>query len=168
MTIWYRNAPELEQIYENDFKKLNPWKIATADIDGNGDIEILIAVKKSTHYDTEQKNRMFIFNFNGEVLYKKWTGSEISGRWRDFYTMDLLPVLGSELFFLEEINEKERVNIYYWFEFGFYLIASSEPYDRIEHIEMNGDNRIQVKYHQGEKIHQTTYQIQNGNFVALN
>ena len=80
---------EWERVYENDFTGINPWKIETADIDGCGEKEILIAVKKTTHFDTQEKNRLFIFNYIDGKLVKKWTGSQIAGNWKDFYVGDL-------------------------------------------------------------------------------
>jgi len=48
---WVRN-------YENDFADLKPWKIELADIDGDGEKEIITAVRKTTHYDNTIKNRL--------------------------------------------------------------------------------------------------------------
>ncbi|MCL6459232.1 MAG: hypothetical protein K6T85_14610, partial [Gorillibacterium sp.] len=97
------NAKE-QRILEKNFMQLKPWKIEVADIDGDHQKEILIAVHKTTHFDVEEKNRLFIFNFAGERLYKKWTGSQIAGVWNDFAAQDIVSIVGDELIFIEQIG----------------------------------------------------------------
>ena len=157
---------EWERIYDNDFKDLKPWKIEIADIDGNGKKEILIAVYKMTHFDKEEKNRMFIFNYDGEKLYKKWTGSQISGIWTDFYVGDLLSIKGSELIFIEQREDKrEQINIYYWLDFGFAFLASSESYYDIQNLSITGDNRIQITCKEEKKEETITLMVKDGKIV---
>jgi hypothetical protein len=134
------------RVYENDFTDLKPWKIELGDIDGDGRKELLIAVNKSTHYDAADRNRMFIFNYDGNKLVKKWTGSHLAGNWTTFRVGDLLPIPGDELLFIERLEgNKERIGIYYWLDFGFVRLAQSEPYDPIEGLDIVGDNRIEIR-----------------------
>lgn len=140
-----KETGEWERAYENDFTGINPWKIETADIDGCGEKEIIIAVKKTTHFDTQEKNRLFIFNYMDGKLVKKWTGSQIAGNWKDFYVGDLLPIKGNELIFIELTEEdRQRISVYYWFDFGFLAVASSEEYHDIGSLSILGENRIQI------------------------
>ena len=145
--LFERTDQGFSRIYENDFKDLMPWKIHVADVDEDDKNEILIAVKKTTHYDKEIKNRMFIFNYQDSILVKKWTGSQIAGVWRDFDVGDLLPTPGDELIFIQELdNGKEKISIYSWFDFGFLKIADSEAYHKINDVAIVGDNRLRIKY----------------------
>jgi hypothetical protein len=135
------------RIYENDFEDLMPWKIEAADIDGDGCQELIIAVRKTTYFDKELKNRMFIFNFNKGILVKKWTGSQIAGIWREFYVDDLLSAPGDELIFIEQLEEdKERISIYSWFDFGFFRIVESINYPKIDNLTITDDNRIEISF----------------------
>ncbi|MBO9596470.1 MAG: hypothetical protein J7559_01420 [Cohnella sp.] len=135
-----------QRVYENDFKDLKPWKIEIGDIDGDDRKELLIAVNKPTHFDAEHRNRMFIFNFEGGKLVKKWTGSQLAGDWRTFRVGDLLPIPGDELIFIERLEgNKERIGVYYWLDFGFVRVADSEPYDPIESIDIAGGNRMDIR-----------------------
>jgi len=133
--------------YKNDFLELKPWKIEKADIDGDGEQEILTAVRKSTHFDQTEKNRLFVFNFTEGALVKKWTGSDIAGTWEDFIVGDLLPIQGNELIFVEDTKSgEEKISIYYWFDFGFLRLAESENYQDITALSILDENRIQITY----------------------
>ncbi len=131
-------------IYENNFKKLKPWKIEVADIDGDGIKEILTAVNKKTHFDHIEKNRMFIFNYTDGKLVKKWTGSEIAGVWKSFRAYDILPMKGSELIFIRKTDKGERISIYYWFDFGFQLFAESKDYEYIREVSATAENKLRM------------------------
>ncbi|WEK55555.1 MAG: hypothetical protein P0Y55_05765 [Candidatus Cohnella colombiensis] len=158
-----------QRIYETDFKDLKPWKLELGDVDGDGINEILIAVTKTTHFDPQQKNRMFIFNFNGEKLYKKWTGSQIAGQWRDFYVGDLLSIPGEELIFIEQLdNDHDRLSIYYWLDFGFTLLAESDSYENIRDFHILDHNSMQFTYRFEEEDVMQTFSVKDGKIIATN
>lgn len=146
--VFHRNSDlQWEQEYENDFKDLKPWKLELGDVNGDGSSEILIAVRKTTHFDTEEKNRMFVFRYDGEKLIKTWTGSGTEKTWSDFLVGNLLPIKGEELIFIEQAeNGKERLSVYYWFDFGFVLLGQSGSFKNILNISILEENRIRMTY----------------------
>ena len=147
---------EFVRTYENDFRELMPWKIETADIDGDQEKEILVAVKKTTPYDNQIKNRMFIFNYREGVLVKKWTGSQIAGTWRDFYAEELVDASGEELIFLEQLTENtERIKVYSWFDFGFFLLAESGEYTKVKELTVSEENSLWVTLADGRQFQLT-------------
>jgi hypothetical protein len=153
-----------ERIYESDFKDLKLWRLQIADLDGDGQSEIVTAVRKTTHFDPEEKNRLFVFNYDGVQLTKKWTGSQIAGDWREFLAGDLLPIPGEELLFIESMPDGgERLSVYYWFDFGFVRLAVSEPYDRpIDDLAIAGENRLSLRLASSES---RTLMVNNGRIV---
>lgn len=167
--VFERKNNSWHRIYENDFKDLMPWKLELADVDGDNTGEILIAVKKTTYFDKEIKNRMFIFNYQDGILVKKWTGSQIAGTWRDFYSGNLLSVKGDELIFIEKTkDDKECISVYSWFDFGFFRIAESEAYSRIHDPTIVADNRLEIiYYHEGEEMNMVLTAV-DGMLIPLN
>lgn len=157
-----------QRIYENDFKDLKPWKLEVADIDGDDNKEVLIAVRKTTLYDKEMKNRMFIFNYVNGILAKKWTGSQIAGIWREFYTMDLLSTPGDELVFIEQAKEdKEKISIYSWFDFGFLRIVDSDEYQLIKNLSMVGENLLEITYYEEEEERNLILTAVDGKIIPM-
>lgn len=167
LQIHKRNG-EQGQVYESDFLQLKPWKVEVSDVDGDGVNDIIVAVRKTTHFDDEEKNRLFIFNFDGEVLFKKWTGSQIAGEWRDFIVGELVPIPGDELIFIEQLpGQGERLQIYYWFDFGFSFLAASELYDQIVGIEILAENEIQMIARRGQHENTSILTLENGKLIEL-
>lgn len=141
-----------ERSYENDFTGLKPWKLILADIDGDTEPELLTAVRKTTFYDKEEKNRLFIFNYTDGKLMKKWTGSDIAGSWENFVTGDLASTKGEELIFISRTREgKERLLVYYWFDFGFLMLAQSGDYEEITEVVIVSENRMRITYKEGHR-----------------
>lgn len=152
--------------YENDFTSRKPWKLEAADIDGDGQKEILTAVRKPTTFDPTEKNRLFVFNYDGTVLYKQWTGSRIAGDWNDFYAGDLVSVPGDELIFVQQTeDQKEKISAYYWFDFGFFLLASSDGFEDIRNVSISGENRIRIVCQEGKKSETVTMMLQDGKII---
>jgi hypothetical protein len=168
LVIFHRqDKKEWIRIYENDFTELKPWKIELADIDGDGEVEILTAVRKTTHFDKIEKNRMFIFNYREDKLIKKWTGSQIAGAWEDYIVGDLLNIPGEELIFIEQLEDgKERICIYYWFDFGFLLLAESEAYEDIVSLSIIEENRLLITY-TPEHEERLTLMVKDGNIIEV-
>lgn len=135
------------RIYKNDFQELRPWKIDLADVDGDGVMEIITVVTKTTRFDKEMKNRLFLFNFENNALVKKWTGSQIGGKWNQVYIGDLVSIPGEEIILVEETEQSlEKLVVYYWFDFGFLKLAESKEYQDIKEITICGDNQINMIY----------------------
>lgn len=145
MVFRERDDGGYEREYSNDFTGLKPWKLELADVDGDGVMDLLTGVRKTTHYDQEEKNRFFVFDYTEGKLVKKWTGSQIAGTWNDFYVKDFLPVKGEEVLFVSQTEgNRERLGIYYWFNFGFLLLAQSEEYETIEGIRFTEEDQLQM------------------------
>ncbi len=144
---------QLIKQYENDFSKVKPWKINCKDVEGDGETEIIVGVYKKTHFDPNEGNRVFVFNWDGKKIYKKWTGSKLGNKLMQYEFIDFLDLKGDELIVVDlDEGGKEKLLIYYWFDFGFSLLAESKSYDRISNVTYLGTNLLEITYiHKGIK-----------------
>ncbi|NLP46047.1 MAG: VCBS repeat-containing protein [Epulopiscium sp.] len=156
---WIENANELQiqEKYRNRIDTIHPWKIETCDIDGDGELEIFIAVNKSTYYYPKKENRPFFFNFKDDILVKKWTGSRIRAPFIDVCFTDLNGNGQDDWIVIEE-SEKGGMVVatYYWFGFGFILQAESEIYEAIDsmRVKQMGENKvIELNIRENGKVH---------------
>ena len=61
------------------------YRMETGDVDGNGTIEALVGVIKSTRFYPEMGRRLFIFkNYEG-LVRPMWLGSKLGGTLQDFH-----------------------------------------------------------------------------------
>ncbi|MCR8657997.1 hypothetical protein [Paenibacillus endoradicis] len=160
------NSGDWQRIYDNNFQELKPWKLELGDIDGDQKKEILIAVHKTTHFDEQDRNRLFIFNFDGEKLYKKWTGSKIAGDWSNFFVGNLLSIPGDELIFIQQLdNQVEKLSIYYWLDFGFVQLAESERYYDIQNFKIIGDNHFEITHRLNNTTEKLSLTVKDGKII---
>lgn len=133
----------------HDLAHLDPKWIDSCDLDGDGRLELFIAVKKSTPFHRDIKLRPFFFNIKDAKLYKKWTGSKFR---EDFKDIKFMRYNNRDLVVVHELLEdSERISIYYWFGFGFRYLCESKSYDSIKSFEIKDD--IIHNYLKATEIH---------------
>lgn len=109
-------------------RNLNPWKLRIADVDGDGEMEIVTGVWKKSPKDPVMAQRVFVWSWNGERMLPKWLGSRLSRRFEDFEFRDINHDGWDELLALEVAPGKpKRVGMYRWRSFGFDWLGSAEP-----------------------------------------
>lgn len=136
-----------------DASWLNPWKLMTGDIDGDGIEEISIGVYKESPLHPVMAKRPFIYSFDGEQIVPKWRGSRLSRPFEDYLLYDIDKDGVCEIVASERLeNGKMLLNSYKWRGFGFEGFKESKELDRIENLS-NSDGRITfMGENQGRKI----------------
>jgi hypothetical protein len=112
-------AKEIRDVYYGD-EKYNPWKILLADVEGDRQQDVCVAVWEKTIFDLKYDNRLFIYDWEDERLLPKWLGSRLSSPFTDFDFFDIDEDGMDELIALEiQRNGLRRVMSYKWQSFGF-------------------------------------------------
>lgn len=121
--------------YQYDMRELNPWKVQTADVDGDGKIEISIGVYKTARFHPVEDKRPFIYDWSEEGIAPKWLGSRLSRPFDDYIFADIDDDGMDELVSIEIlIDGRKAVNSYKWKGFGFEGIGESESFDDVMSI----------------------------------
>lgn len=108
--------------YESDFTKVRPWMIDVGHIDDDGRDDVFIGAYKKTKFYPLDK-RPFFFNWDGEKLTKKWTGSYINvHELMDMEFVDEDQDGIDEVKTIEQLQDGSKiVNYYKWSYFNFVI-----------------------------------------------
>ena len=89
------------------------YRMETGDVDGNGTIEALVGVIKTTRFYPEKAKRLFIFkNYQG-LVRPMWLGSKLGGILQDFHYRD-----GRVRSLETNVKGQYTVAEYCWDDFG--------------------------------------------------
>lgn len=99
-----------------------PWKLEIADVDGDGQREIIVGIFKATKFFPKAHNCLFVYGWAGGRAHPKWLGSSLARPFTDFLFANLDNETGDELVALETtLDEKKSLAVYRWNSFGFTL-----------------------------------------------
>lgn len=122
-----------------------PWKLMVADVDGDGRLEIIVGVYKSTRFFPRPHNCLFIYAWDGQSAHPKWLGSSLSKPFLDFAFLDLYGDRPQELAAIETKRDGRKcLALYSWNGFGFTLDAQRGDWREVKLIEA-ANNRIIVE-----------------------
>lgn len=128
-------------LYSYPMDGLKPWKVQTADIDGDGKLEISVGVYKTAKFHPVPSKRPFMYGWSKEGIYPVWLGSRLSHPFNDYIFADADGDGMDELASAEQLSDgKMIVNLYKWKGFGFEAIGSSEGFADIRDIRKSGSS----------------------------
>jgi hypothetical protein len=124
-----------EELQQFDFKSLNPWKVQTADVDGDGRLEISVGVYKTAKFHPVMAKRPFLYNWDQGGISPKWLGSRLSRPFDDYVFADIDGDGMEELLSIEILADGQKaVNSYKWKGFGFESIGESGAFTDISEL----------------------------------
>ncbi|QOR36857.1 hypothetical protein IMX26_08625 [Clostridium sp. 'deep sea'] len=168
--VIYSFNSELQKTYSKSFKEMNPWKVQTCDVDGDGNLEISIAMYKKTKFYPVLEKRPYIYDWIDNSLFPKWRGSRLSKPFDDYIFLDIDKDGSDELLAIELLqNGNKVINSYKWIGFGFEGLVESKEYEDIfiikksehksdiinVHIKASSKSKwIAIKYDSGDFLEQ--------------
>lgn len=125
-----------KEVGRYDLESLNPWKVQTADVDGDGRKEVSIGVYKTAKFHPVMAKRPFIYSWDKEGLLPKWLGSRLSRPFDDYIFYDLDGDGMEELISIELLaNGRKIINAYKWKGFGFEGLGESQSFQDITALQ---------------------------------
>src|SRR5438128_1750685 len=85
LSVWHGR----HRLWQGVPRRWQPWKLRIADVDGDGLREIVVGVRKATHFFPHPHNCLFLYAFDGRTVKPKWLGSSLSQPFTDFAFADL-------------------------------------------------------------------------------
>jgi len=159
------------EIYRIDLTEIKPWKVQTADVDGDGRLEISIGVYKTTRADHNMRKRPFLYSWDGKGLQPKWLGSRLSRPFEDYIFSDIDDDGLDELIAMEYLSDGQMLLCAYkWKGFGFEGIGESPTYSGIKHLTINMTENAQLEADilENNKWHHAVYRYRNDALIPLN
>jgi hypothetical protein len=89
---------------------------ATGDVNGDGTVDALVGVVKTTRFDRRVARRLFVFQDRGHRIRPLWLGSRLGGELSDFTFRD-----GHVITLEQERDSTWFVGVYRWDHFGFVM-----------------------------------------------
>lgn len=131
------DGKKLKEIYNQSFEVLNPWKVQTCDVDGDGQKEISLGVYKKSEFHPVMAKRPFIYEWQDRQLIPKWRGSRLSRPFTDYIFFDMNESGSDELLAIEILENGNKIlHAYKWKGFGFEGVGESLPFKEIKKIQI--------------------------------
>lgn len=141
-----RETMVLKQLYRFDMGEINPWKVQTCDVDGDGRKEISVGVYKKAVFHPVFAKRPFIYDWADGHMSPKWLGSRLARPFDDYVFSDINSDGKDELISDELLADgRKAVNSYGWKGFGFESTGGSRSYEDILGLRSATGSSIEIK-----------------------
>lgn len=160
-----------KEIQRIDLAALKPWKVQTADVDGDGRLEISIGVYKTTRADAVMRKRPFVYSWDGKGLQPKWLGSRLSRPFEDYIFSDIDDDGLDELIAMEYLSDGQMILCAYkWKGFGFEGMGESQAYSVIKNLTINAteDGQLEADILEDSKWRHAAYRYRDEALIPEN
>jgi hypothetical protein len=155
----------IKEIYQEDFSRLKPWKLALGDIDGDGKDEVSIGVYKKTRFHQLMAKRPFLYSYENNSLQPKWRGSRLSKPFIDYNFYDIDGDGIDEIVSIEILEDSKKViNTYKWEGFGFEGFLESNGFKDIKDLKVK-DGSLYVKFKEKRGVYLGKVKVKDDNLI---
>lgn len=156
----------LKEVYKFKCSDLNPWKVQTADVDGDGTVEISLGVYKTAPFHPEMAKRPYIYNWTGENgIFPKWRGSRLSRPFDDYVFGSVEAEGIDNIISIESTADGKKVlTSYIWKGFGFEKTAESNRFENISELAVKG-KEIEAKIKDTDSAYKGIFIFDDGKLV---
>lgn len=127
-----------------DLSAMRPWKVQTADIDGDGERELSIGVYTTARSDPSMNKRPFLFRVTDRGLHPIWLGTRLSKPFEDYGFSDMNDDGRDELVAIEYLADGRKVlAVYGWKGFGFEGLCQSQDFQDIRKLKTDSSDGAQ-------------------------
>ena len=131
-------------------KRLNPWQLRAGDIDGNGKMDFMVGVFKSTNLIKEPHRTIFFYEFNGEAVVPKWKASTLG---RDLVDFNFALLEGPRVISIEkDLDGNQVLAEWRWQGFGLRKVADLAKGKRIRFEQLPWPERAIVTNVDGKTL----------------
>lgn len=132
LAVWHGDAC----LWQGVPGRWKPWKLMTADVDGDANREIIVGVHKSTRFFPRPHNCLFVYGWDGKRAFPKWLGSSLSKPFTDFTFANLDSDRAEELVSVEMLRDGKRcVVVYSWSGFGFVADRQQGAWEQVDLVK---------------------------------
>ena len=139
---------------------------SAADVDGDGRLDLLVLVCKTTRYDPRPGWRPFVYTLEGDWWAPKWLGSRV-GRPLEEAVFVRTPN-GVRMATIERYADGQTVlTLYHWRGFGFWGEWTCEPGPSMSGLQvedLDGDGMDEISVAVGDR--RMGYVFRDGGYVA--
>lgn len=105
-------------IWQGVPSKWKPWKAAVADVDGDGNEDLLVGLWMHTRHSPHRIHTIYVYGFNGSEIVPKWRGSRLARDFIDFVVAK--DKKGDKILTLDRLlDDRFALSCYAWSGFGF-------------------------------------------------
>ena len=98
-------------------KDWDPWKIAIADVDGDGIQDLVVGLYMHTRHSPHRIHTLYVYGFDGTAIYPKWRGSRLARDFVDFFVAK--SPKGNDILTLDRLLDgRFALSCYAWSGFG--------------------------------------------------
>ncbi len=126
----------------------HPWALEIADVDGDGDDDIVVGINETTRYLKFPHKTLFVMHFDGKQLSRKWAGSTLGRPFTEFCFGPKVAGQGQLLVTLDRcLDGQLALTAHRWSGFGFQKVGNEKFFTDASGLHVEQSNLVLTSNH---------------------